>query len=285
MNIPLQTNSFLSLIMEKLGEHPVDFSEKMAVVQNSRTSKERILAAGVLLLMFEKECPAPHEDQRAKFSFLLIKRSSKVAQPGDLSCPGGMLNPFIDPMLRLLITCRMLPIFRGKARKYAQNRDLETFRFLTLFLANALRETWEEINLCPLKIDFLGSLPTYSLHLFRRMIFPLVGFVSQKSTFHPNNEVERIVDIPLGIFFHEENYATYQIDLSDSSTTDGRYPMEFPCLIYRDDLGNEDILWGATYYIIMNFLHIVFGYTVPKMHPQKVIKKILSSEYVNSHSR
>jgi 8-oxo-dGTP pyrophosphatase MutT (NUDIX family) len=275
---PLFGDDFIPLIVEKLGKSPIDFSEKMTSVRTSRKSKEPFSPAGVLLLLRSSEKSAQRFRLYGDFSFLLIKRSSKVAQPGDLSCPGGMLHRFIDPMLRPLITGKMFPILRGRVRELAQNRDHHTFRILSLFLTNAIRETWEETNLCPFKIVFLGPLPTYSLHLFRRIIFPLVGFVKEEWNFHPNSEVDRIVEIPLNTFFNEDYYGVYQIELSDS--LDSHNPREFPCLIYRDAHGHEDILWGATFYIIMNFLQIVLGFKTPEFHSKRVIKKTLSPDYL-----
>ena len=48
---------------------------------------------------------------------------------------------------------------------------------LALFLAVALRETWEEMGLNPLNIKFLGMLPEQGLIVFDRSIFPMVGWL------------------------------------------------------------------------------------------------------------
>ena len=275
--------NLIPFIVERLGKTPVDFSETMASVIKSRKSNEPFRAAGVLLLLQMKKNPVLNAEQNSEFSFLLIKRSPKVSQPGDLSCPGGMLNPVIDPLLRPLIAGRIFPVLAGKAREYARCRDTNTYRIMTLLLANAVRETWEETNLCPSKIVFLGPLPTYSLHLFNRAIFPLAGLVKETWTFHPNSEVDRIVEIPLAKFFQKDNYGLYQIELSNASATDRHHSRTFPCLIYRDDKGHEDILWGATFYIIMNFLDIVFEFKVPEPHSERIITRILDSNYLKGH--
>ena len=275
--------NLIPFIVEKLGKTPVDFSETMASVIKSRKSNEPFRAAGVLLLLQMKKNPVLSAEQNSEFSFLLIKRSPKVSQPGDLSCPGGMLNPVIDPLLRPLIAGRIFPVLAGKAREYARRRDTNTYRIMTLLLANAVRETWEETNLCPSKIVFLGPLPTYSLRLFNRAIFPLTGLVKEPWTFRPNSEVDRIVEIPLAKFFQKDNYGLYQIELSNASAADRHHSHTFPCLIYRDDKGHEDILWGATFYIIMNFLDIVFEFKVPEPHSKRIITRILDSNYLKGH--
>ena len=245
----LHRDNLMPNIVEKLGKFPVDFSARMALIRESRKSREPLWPAGVLLILHQRKNKAQINEQNEEFTLLLIKRSSTVSQPGDLSCPGGMLNPFIDRMLRPILTGMMSPILGGKAREYARNRDRSTFKMLTLFLSNAIRETWEEINICPFKIKFMGPLPTYSLHMFKRIIFPLVGFVQEETSFRPNSEVDRIIEIPLKIFFQEDNYGRYQIEHSDIKTGE-RYNSEFPCLIYKDNQGHEEILWGATFLAI-----------------------------------
>jgi 8-oxo-dGTP pyrophosphatase MutT (NUDIX family) len=277
----LHSDNLIPNIVEKLGKVPIDFYERMASIRESRKSAEPLWPAGVLLILHLRDNKVSINEQTEEFTFLLIKRSSTVPQPGDLSCPGGMLNPFTDRMLRPLLTGAFSPILTGKAREYARNRDAETFKILTLFLSNAIRETWEEINICPFKIEFMGPLPTYSLHMFKRIIFPLVGFVKEASSFRPNSEVDRIIEIPLKIFFQEDNYGRYRIELSDVETND-RYHSEFPCLIYRDNQGHEEILWGATFFIIMNFLQIVFDFTIPALNSKRIIRKKLCPDYLNN---
>jgi 8-oxo-dGTP pyrophosphatase MutT (NUDIX family) len=273
-------DDFLSLIVERLGAVSIDFSEKMNFIYESRKSDEPAQAAGVLLPLHYREKSSIDVHQDGDFTFLLIKRSSKVSQPGDLSCPGGMLNGFIDPLFRPAIASGLFPILRGKAFDYARQREKDTFRKMTLFLTNAVRETWEETNICPSKIAFLGPLPTYSLHLFRRTIFPLVGYVKQDWHFRSNSEVDRIVEIPLHSFFQEENYAVYRIELAGSLASEGNQPQDFPCLIYRDDKGHEDILWGATFYIIINFLHIVLDFGLPAFSAKRIVKKVINRDYL-----
>ena len=81
--------------------------------------------------------------------FQLIKRSSRVSQPGDLSCPGGMIHPVLDRLLRPLLIHGPFSIVRGPARIYASAAGTSLPENHALFLANALRESWEEIGLSP----------------------------------------------------------------------------------------------------------------------------------------
>jgi 8-oxo-dGTP pyrophosphatase MutT (NUDIX family) len=270
----LQIPEILPFIIEKLGNIPVDFSDKISDLRKSKRPKSSLPAAGVLLLLNLNKGPA------SEHTFLLIKRSASVSQPGDLSCPGGMLHAGIDPILRTFLLSRLNPIITGKSFDFLKSRDADTQKAITLFLANAIRETWEEINLCPFKISFLGPLPTYSLRLSKTTIFPLVGAVQKAWRLRPNSEVDRIVEIPLKTFFDKENYATCQFDLPEALRQGFDYPSQFPCLIFRDNLNREEILWGATFKIIMTFLGIVFNLHLPEIDSGKIVYK----EFYNNYS-
>jgi 8-oxo-dGTP pyrophosphatase MutT (NUDIX family) len=276
----LQSRNLMPLIVEKLGKLPVDFSDRISFIRKNSLSEDAVSAAGVLLLLNLREQPEPSKGKFSEPAFILIKRSSKVAQPGDLSFPGGMLNKTLDPILKTLVTSKLNPMITGKARDYLQQRDAATLKTIALFFATALRETWEETNLSPFKISFLGPLPTYTLRLFKRTIFPLVGFVRKGWTFHPNDEVERIVEIPLKTFFCEDNYGGLLLQSSEEFALDRNYSCEFPCLVCRDHQDHEDILWGATFNIIMNFLRVVFDFKMPEPDSKRILYKPLYQNYL-----
>ena len=275
-----EKDKVLELARVKLGSVPIDFAEKMAFIKSTEGSREVHLAAGVLLLLHYRENASGGRGQDGGFYFQLIKRSSRVAQAGDLSCPGGMLHRHVDMILSPLITTGAVPILRGDARHYARKRGSRTFRTISLFLANAARESWEELGLNPFNILFLGPLPSYSLILFRRTIFPTVGFVKNEWRFRPNYEVDKVVEIPLEAFFEETSYARFSIEASPRVMENDEGPREFPCLIHRDGEGREEVLWGATFNIIMNFLNIVFDFTLPDFSSDRIVKRVLRPEYL-----
>lgn len=276
---------FLTLVVERLGRCSIDYNEKMRFIQGTREAEKTHSAAGVLLLLHFRSNDHVSKNNNGEFIFQLIKRSSRVTQPGDLSCPGGLLHYFLDPLLRPLITYRLIPILQGNALKYTLMKDDATSRTITLFLTNSVREAWEETGLKPWNILFLGPLPSYSLHLFKRTIFPLVGFVKREWRFHPNSEVETIVEIPVTTFFDEKNYGVYHIETSNDFGAERQDPREFPCLIIRDKQGKEEILWGATFFIIINFLKIVLNFEIPDLREKRVIKRILGHEYITGHHK
>ena len=280
-----QKDEFLQRTTERLGATPLDYVEKLAAIKASEKTKELNQAAGVLLLLHYKQTQKAPGGAAGEFYFQLIKRSTRVSQAGDLSCPGGMLHPLLDPFLSRLIGSGLIPILRGDSLAYARRRDTDTLRIMNLFLANATRESWEELRLNPCNIAFLGPLPTYSLILFRRTIFPVVGFVKRQWHFRPNHEVDKVVEIPLRAFFEKDSYGRYVIEASAQLKESDVSPLELPCLIHPDNEGREDILWGATLNIIHDFLHIVSDFTIPDLRANRVIKKIIRPEYMKGRPK
>lgn len=283
LSILSEKENVLNLIVEKLGRIPLDYAEKMEAHRGDGADDWR--AAGVLVLLYYRKDKMARTEDPGELVFQLIKRSVSVPQPGDLSCPGGMLHPSIDPLLAPLVSTGLMPVMRGKPLAYARMRPPDIFRALSLFLTNALRESWEEVRLNPLNVRFLGPLPSTDLVVFRRSIFPLVGFVKRQWACRPNWEVEKVVEIPLRDFFLAENYGTVVVE----TFVPMRGPIErlrdFPCLIHRDRAGGREILWGATMNILTNFIMEVFDFTPPLNGSAGVVKKSLFENYITGETR
>jgi 8-oxo-dGTP pyrophosphatase MutT (NUDIX family) len=275
---------FLTLVTEKLGKHPSDFPSSMAQITISRRSIAPYRAAGVLVPLLFRESSPSRRFGDGQFVFQLIKRSSSVPQPGDLSCPGGMIHPIMDRLLQPLLTNGLLPIIRGPARIYLGHREPDPRRLMTLFLTNALRESWEEIGLSPFRVRFLGPLPAYSLILFRCTIFPLAGFVERPGLLHLNSEVEKIVEIPLTSFCRKDLFGCYSLTAPDNAEAGVPKTMQYPCMILRDADGVEEILWGATFHILVHFLNIITDYHIPEWKSGRVIQRTLQSDYRSGRS-
>ena len=270
---------FLARVTDRLGTYPSDFQPEMKRITALKNTDTPQLAAGVLLPLVFPVPPSNGSPEAGEFLFQLIKRSSLVSQPGDLSCPGGMIHPVIDRLLRPLLIYDPLPITRGRPRAYAFSRGPTSLRITTLFLANALRETWEEIGLPPWRVRYLGPLPTYGLTRFRRTIFPLVGYVRNGDPPRPNREVEKIVEIPLSSFFQEGHIGCYILSVPDPNEAGVSIPIRYPCLIHRNPDGGEEILWGATFHIITRFLAIVLDYQLPDWINGPVVRRTLRPDY------
>ena len=269
-----QKDDFPLHVLSRLEKESVDYAEKHLSIVHSNAGGAKHLEAGVVVLL--------HYDQ-SEYRFQLIKRSESVAQAGDISCPGGMLESKTDEMLsHILLKTGMIRTIDGRLLYDLPNKDEQTASLVSLFLMNALREAWEEIGLSPLNVGFLGALPSYSLTYFSRTIFPLVCLVREPYHYQLSDEVEKVLEIPLTCFFQSSSYATLEVE-SGLGSADPRYNMKFPCLVIPDGKGNEDILWGATFYIVTNFLKIISGDILPPLSPSRVVKKSLSPHYASGH--
>lgn len=267
-----QKDKFPLYVLEKLNRVPVDYREKHLSILHSNSTGAAHLEAGVVLLLHY---------QNSQYTFQLIKRSQSVAQGGDISCPGGMMESRTDEMLsHILFKTEMIRSADGRSLNDLPDKDEQTASLIRLFLMNALRESWEEIGLDPLNVCFLGALPTYSLTFFSRTIFPVVSLVKEPFVYRLSDEVEKVMEIPVDYFFQRSFYAVLEIE-PGSENSDPRYNMKFPCLVVPDASGHDDILWGATFNIIVNFLQTITGNPVPPSPPLRTVKKILSPHYAS----
>jgi 8-oxo-dGTP pyrophosphatase MutT (NUDIX family) len=261
--------------MDKLASVPIDYKEMNLQIDKSRQEGSAHLKASVVLLLnFKNICG------KSEYVFQLIKRSDMVSQGGDISCPGGMLQPSRDNFLNFFVKTGILPAMRGRKANLLQNGDKETAALIHLFLTNALREAWEEIGLNPFNIKFLGALPSYSLTLFARTIFPFVCFTPKSFKYKLSSEVEKVLEIPLSFFFDSANYAVLDIKTSLGKDTEP-FQYQTPCLIIPDGRGGEDILWGATFNIINNFLRIISDDRLPSPSSARTLNKVLTINYIS----
>ncbi|MBN2254378.1 MAG: CoA pyrophosphatase [Deltaproteobacteria bacterium] len=277
-----QKENTIELIIDRLGRSPNDFSTQMRLINERKEKSERWLAAGVLLLLSHKgeERPAETDNPCSGFVFQLIKRSERVPQGGDLSCPGGILDPAFDGVFSRIIRYGLPPVMTGDARRHAELGGAESLAHTCLFLANAMREAWEEIRLSPFNVHYLGALPCYNLTLFTKTIFPVVGLVKKDNPYRLNGEVDKIVEIPVSSFFDEKNYAVYSLEASDRIAGNRNGQWEFPCLIHVERNDSEEILWGATFNIIISFLTTAFAFDFSRINPTRVVTGTLEKKYL-----
>ncbi|NLX51877.1 MAG: CoA pyrophosphatase [Deltaproteobacteria bacterium] len=265
-----QKDAFPLHVLRRLEATPLDYSEKHLSIVRSNAEGGRHLAAGVVVLLSYRN---------SEYVFQLIKRSETVAQAGDISCPGGMLERKTDEMLgHILLKTGIIRAADGRALDALPGRDEQTLGLVRLFLMNALREAWEEIGLSPLNVAYLGALPSYSLAYFARTIFPLVALVREPYSFQFSGEVEKVLEIPLRCFFERSSYALVEIE-SEPGSADPRYQVKFPGLVLPDGNGQNDILWGATFYIVTNFLKLVYPESFPDISPVRTVRRVLSPTY------
>jgi hypothetical protein len=137
------------------------------------------------------------------------------------------------------------------------------------------------MHLNPLGVRFLGPLPSQRLKLFRRVIYPMVGWISRQKRFLPNWEVERIVHIPIRDLLNPARYACYRVQMEiDSGKEQSAKTEDFPCFLYQNEDENE-LLWGATYRITMAFLELAFGFKPPATESLPMVHGFLDQSYFN----
>ncbi|MDO9515358.1 MAG: CoA pyrophosphatase [Syntrophales bacterium] len=266
----MNKDTIIRHIVERLGTTEINYREDPG-------RDAAVFEAGVLIPLF---FTAGQSRNDGELSFLLSKRSAAVSQSGDLSGPGGKLEPFWDHLLRFFIIRGFPSLMRGDARMYAGKRGKTAFDTITLFLANAVRESWEEIRLSPFNLRFLGPLPPRNLLMFTKTIFPVVGLIEKRWGFRPNREVDKLIEIPLDAFYHEENYGLLSIRSQEDAAGSSGNDRCFPCLIHTDSDGEEEILWGATFSIITSFMGIVFDFELPQIQPERTITRPLQPDYL-----
>ncbi|MBN1571615.1 MAG: NUDIX domain-containing protein [Deltaproteobacteria bacterium] len=271
---------FKELVVKRLGDFQPNFLGRHEEIMEEEKKGVRHFTSGVILpIHFSNNEEAPR--------FILTKRSKRVVQPGDLSFPGGHIS-MIDRLHGFFIAKGISPLARGRGfdagwrskkmgRKRGRGRGEK--RIAANYLACALRETAEETGFPMRKIDYLGSLPPYGMMSFRRVIFPSVGAITGELKERLNWEVERIVSFNIEEMLNPKNYFWIDFDVpEDLKKASNREEWKFPALIIEDSVGRE-ILWGATFYIILSFMWIVLNFTMPEIPQDKVIKKDIPENY------
>jgi hypothetical protein len=202
-----------------------------------------------VLFLLGQHCGSP--DLSMEPCAIFNKRSVKVKQAGDLCFPGGSIAPKLDSSLSKLLYLPFSPLRRWPYWKRLNRLKRDEGRRLALLFTSSLRESFEEMWLNPFRVTFLGPLPSESLEMFDRVIYPMVGWIPSQKDFVPNWEVERIVYIPLRDLLKPDHYSRYRLHMG-SRSQNGRDLgiQDFPCFLHgRGD--HAEVLWGATYRIVM----------------------------------
>jgi hypothetical protein len=265
-------------VVERLEEGPVDFLEQMQFVEEKKEAGEKYAASAVLL-------PLEFDVSSQEYGVILNKRSAYVQQAGDLCFPGGGTDRRLDRILSRLLAWGVLPTGRSEPLRRLLRSSPRTREVFLFVLSGVLRESWEEMRLPPWKVEYLGALPTLWMQSSPRDIFPVVGTVRPGWKARPNWEVESVLRLPLRTFFDPENYAICRFLVqTPSEEGQGILEWEYPCLVINDPTG-EEILWGATFKILMNFMERVFELPIGQVNPSRSISRELSPYYFNGKTR
>jgi hypothetical protein len=269
---------FRGAILRKLYDHSV------ASCLLPDPAWQDLVPSSVMLLLgrMPVENGGGHEKQGkwGDICVVLNKRSRRVKQAGDLCCPGGSVEPELDPMLAKLLLLPGSPLWTWPHWKRLKRECPQEARLLALLLATSLREAWEEMRLNPLSVRFLGFISPQRLRLYRRIIYPMVGWVYLQKRFVPSWEVESIVQVPVTSLLDPDRYARFRLYIPRDLRE--RYPQateDYPCFIHRSGESTE-LLWGATYWIVTRFVERIFGFKPPDPHSLPLVPGLLDEGYI-----
>jgi len=141
------------------------------------------------------------------------------------------------------------------------------------FIAAALRESHEEIDLLPSAVEVLGRLDPMVTR-FGVKVTPVVGVISPALQLTPNpQELDSIFRVPLEFFLRDERTRT------DRGTVNG-HSVAVPCWHWQ---GYE--IWGVTAIIIVNLLNRVLGQNIStgvELLAEKTQGKIMPEEWLST---
>ncbi len=190
----------------------MDIAEKIRSALNSRAYKKIDNNSGKLI---HASVLIPVFETGNGAKVLFTERTHKVEHhKGQISFPGGAIEP--------------------------DDKDYEE---------TALRESFEEVGLLPDDVKVLGRLDDELTIASNFIVHPFVGTIPHPYDFQVNqDEVERIISVPLGLFFEENS---------------GQHPraIEFEDFTYRGPAYRyKDItIWGATAKIMHKFIFLLTG--------------------------
>lgn len=257
----------------------------------SDSLKEMTGLAAVLFLIGNN---CEQNSNSPKPCLVLNKRSKKVQQPGDLCFPGGRVSPRLDMMLSKTLRLPTSPLAKWAYWSAYRKSQPDIAQKIAFLFATSLRESFEEMRLNPFCVNFLGPLPPYRLTLTKRVIFPMAGWVSGQKRFYPNWEVEKLIYIPLEKLLNPSLHARYRLEFSSGQknvlgsskklkTVRDKMSSDFPCFLHQvsdSESVEQEVLWGATYRMIVGFLELVFGFKPPEMATLRVVKGTLDENYI-----
>jgi hypothetical protein len=240
-------------------------------------SSAPVVASSVMFLLGQLSVDS---DSAPEICIILNKRSKAVRQSGDLCCPGGTVEAQIDPRLAKLLLLPGSPLRRWPLwSEFSCKRPREA-RILSLLLATALRESWEEMRLNPFGVRFFGPLPSERLLLFKRIIYPMVGWVRRQRHFKPSWEVAKILAIPLRSLLDPVHYANYRLYVPPRvEQRINRKTQDLPCFLHRQQ-NHTEILWGATYRIVVHFMELLFGFKPPDISTLPMVPGVMDENYI-----
>jgi 8-oxo-dGTP pyrophosphatase MutT (NUDIX family) len=160
------------------------------------------------------------------YDLVIIHRTNRGSRHrGEMSFPGGKFEPLNDKSLQ----------------------------------DTALREAQEEIGVLRENIRIIGCLDDFPT-MTKYIITPFIGIIKkEQKLIKQETEVQRILKIPITFFTNRRKFREQAIDI------DGN---KFPVFYFNyEDKNNKKryTVWGATAYMIVNFIEKVYGFTLSEL--------------------
>ncbi len=160
------------------------------------------------------------------YDLILIHRSNRgTKHRGEMSFPGGKFDLSLDRNLR----------------------------------DTAIRETEEEIGVLRGNIKILGCLDDFPT-MTQYIITPFIGIIDKnQKLIKDEREVQRILKIPITFFTSKINFREQAINIGDK-----KLPV-FYFNYFENENNQQYVVWGATAYLISNFIETVYGLTMSSL--------------------
>jgi len=160
------------------------------------------------------------------YDLILIHRSNLgTRHRGEMSFPGG---------------------------KFEKNEDI-TLR------DTALRESGEEIGVSKENIKIIGCLDDFPT-MTKYIITPFVAVIDKnQQLIREEREVQRILKIPIDFFTSKTQFREQPIEVDGN-----KFPV-FYFNYFDKDNGQKYTVWGATAYMIVTFIEMVYGFTLSSL--------------------
>ncbi|MFX1397622.1 MAG: NUDIX hydrolase [Promethearchaeota archaeon] len=123
-----------------------------------------------------------------------------------------------------------------------------------------LRETYEEIGVPKNAIKLIGCLHDYPT-ITKFIISPFVGVISSDQELkRQESEVQQIIKVPIDFFVKKTNF-------KERKMVFGRNYFPVYYFNYKSDT-NSYMIWGATAFMIVSFISIVYDYEISELGSQ-----------------
>ncbi|MFX0056783.1 MAG: NUDIX hydrolase [Candidatus Hodarchaeota archaeon] len=182
------------------------------------------------------------------YELILIHRTNRgTRHRGEMSFPGGKFEPKLDNSLE----------------------------------DTALRETEEEIGVSKKNVKIIGCLDDFPT-MTKYIITPFVGLIDKdQKLIKDDREVQEIVKIPIDFFIKKKNFREQAVDILGN-----KFPVFYFNYTNKEN-GKKFTVWGATAYMISNYLERVYNYNLSEsgLKRFKLDKIKLVKEYIKYRDR